>query len=290
MKKAKLILPFLLYLALKAQTKPNSTSVIHNLESDNPKSTTSANNYTFYNLSYIQDIKIKKQDLKPISFKNMYKKLKKSKIILLADIHPSAKLHKKMIEIIKNIYSKNTAVGLEFFKISDQKFVNAYINNTLSLEELLSEISYDKERMEKLGYSQILKFLKKNKIPFFGIDMPYAIIEKQSPTTITIQLYNPYNFYQRDLLAASLTKTLVKKGKQTILIIGMKHTYPNHLPKLIKQKTNLDSIIVSPFPLDSNLDLKENTAYQNKTYPFNFTFFINIKPTQEEINYYFNKK
>jgi len=261
------------------------------------------NKETQYNLSYLLssyehiDEEYIKENI--CSIKQMYDVLKKSKIILLADIHASSSLHKKMIEIIKNIKTKNLVVGLEMFKSSEQKYINDFLENTITLDELISKTHYDKERVKKLGYYSLLKFLKTNKIPFFGIDMPSSIIKKDK-NTLSIYLYNPYDFYKRDLSTTHLIDSFLKNKKNIAVIIGMMHCYQNHLPKLIKKITNINPIIVSPLPQNLNEEdilsksyknykkLKKIGLKENYVVRYKNTFYLNVKITKEEIDYYFN--
>jgi len=168
------------------------------------------------------------QNLVPV--KDMYKELRNSKVVLFADTMPSDDQQRHIIEIIKNIKSKNLDVGFDFFRREQQDSLDEFSKGNLSLDNLMEECRVDAEEGGYLGYRAILKFLGENKISAVGVDT-FGILER---------------FYMRDLAALEVIESSLSKNRQIFALINKQNCDYNHLPFLVEESTGIKPIIIVP--------------------------------------------
>lgn len=165
-----------------------------------------------------------------ISQNEMYEELKKARIILLSDAHYEKSQKEKHIEIVDKIKNVNLVVGLELFHIEQQKELDSYMNDKLSINEVLSNLGFknDYKKLQDYGYLSWLEFLKENKIKTVALD----------------SLAYVNDFYKRDNLATKIINKHLKKGKQVVIEMGALHLTSEHLPRMIKEVTGIDPVII----------------------------------------------
>lgn len=103
-----------------------------------------------------------------ISFRKMCDVLKREKIILFGDMHPNIAHRDKQMEILKDIKNENLVVGMECFRLDQQKELNKYMKGEMPYGKFLIDIGYRNKIMrsilEGFAYIDLLNFLKNNSI------------------------------------------------------------------------------------------------------------------------------
>lgn len=240
-----------------------------------------------------------------ISQEEMYMRLKKSKIILLADNHLNPRDRENQIKILNEIKNPNLVVGLELFHINNQEHLDDYMNDKVDLKELLEKTDYQDTLtlhfLQRWGYINLINFLKKNKIKTVAVNYEIdeeikraikrikTLEDKLSTTgnklssneikTIKKELEeisskegkkyeeNSNDFFERDKLATEIITKYIKKEKQVAVVIGPLHVQEDRLPYMIKTLTGIEPAIV----LQTNLDLTQDA--------------VNINPNPQKVEF-----
>jgi len=212
-----------------------------------------------------------------IPVEDMYRELRSSKVVLFADTLPSDDQQRHIIEIIKNIKSKNLDVGLDVFRREQQDYIDEFSKGNLSLDTLMEKCRVDAEEGGYLGYRAVMKFLGENKMSAVGVDT-FGILER---------------FYMRDLAALEVIESSLSKDRQIFALINKQNCDYNHLPFLVEESTGIKPVIIVPLVKNptsgglyyqnylehqhfKSLGLDEKHAVKYKSKSNNIIYFRNI--------------
>lgn len=108
----------------------------------------------------------------------LFQQLAKAKVIYLGETHDSAEDHRLQLEIIQQLYKKNSklAIALEMFQRPYQSVVNDYLAGKITEQELLDKSEYK----QRWGYpwqyyAPIVQFAKTKKLPVLALNTPTEI-------------------------------------------------------------------------------------------------------------------
>ncbi len=118
-------------------------------------------------------------DRKIISFEQMVEDLKKTSIVFVGEIHNLEFHHRLQIAIIKALHDSGIrlAVGFEMFTAESQGDLNGWVNGRLPLSDFI-KIYYRNWGMPWPLYRDILLYVRENRIPTVGLNIPAGISEK----------------------------------------------------------------------------------------------------------------
>jgi uncharacterized iron-regulated protein len=121
--------------------------------------------------------------------------ISKAKVIYLGETHDSAEDHKKQLEIIQELFSrdkrnatrirdrtnKKIAIAMEMFQRPSQNAIDNYLAGKITEAELVKQTEYE----QRWGfpwelYAPILRFASSNNIPILAINTPSEITRKVS--------------------------------------------------------------------------------------------------------------
>lgn len=102
-------------------------------------------------------------------------------VVYLGETHDSLEDHQAQLEIIQQLYQKNSkvAIALEMFQRPFQKAIDDYLAGKLTETELVTQTEYE----QRWGfpwdyYAPILRFAKNNKLPVLALNTPSEISRK----------------------------------------------------------------------------------------------------------------
>jgi len=118
-------------------------------------------------------------DGKTISFERMISDLKKADIVFAGESHDNETHHRIQLEIIKALAGSGVtlAAGFEMFTAESQNNLNEWEAGTLPLDRFL-RIYYKNWGFPWPLYRDILLYLKENRIPAIGLNLPPEIPQK----------------------------------------------------------------------------------------------------------------
>jgi uncharacterized iron-regulated protein len=118
-------------------------------------------------------------DRKTISFEQMISDLKKADIVFAGETHDNQTHHRIQLEIIKALAKSGVplAAGFEMFTAESQNDLNEWESGTLPLDRFL-RIYYKNWGFPWPLYRDILLYVKDNKIPAIGLNLPPEIPQK----------------------------------------------------------------------------------------------------------------
>ena len=118
-------------------------------------------------------------DGKTISFAQMISELKKVDVVFTGEAHDNQTHHRIELDIIKALAAtgKPLAVGFEMFTAESQNDLNEWEAGTLPLDRFL-RIYYRDWGFPWPLYRDILLYVKDNKIPAIGLNLPPGIPQK----------------------------------------------------------------------------------------------------------------
>jgi len=120
-------------------------------------------------------------DAKTISFEQMIDDLRKSDLVLVGETHNIESHHRLQLDVIKALSNSKTplAVGVEMFIAESQDELNKWVNGSLPLEEFIKEY-YKNWGFPWTLYEAIFLYLRDNRIPATGLNVPAEITQKIS--------------------------------------------------------------------------------------------------------------
>jgi uncharacterized iron-regulated protein len=118
-------------------------------------------------------------DRKTIRFEQMIRDLKKADIVFAGETHNDQTHHLIQLEIIKALAKSGVplAAGFEMFTAESQNDLNEWEAGTLPLDRFL-RIYYENWGFPWPLYRDILLYVKENKIPAIGLNLPPEIPQK----------------------------------------------------------------------------------------------------------------
>lgn len=120
---------------------------------------------------------------KVVDYRTIAADFKKSRLCVIGEMHDSIKCHEVQLELIKELYrsNKKLIVGFEFFKRSDNSTLKDFIDGKIDEAVLLKKTGWYKKNSYNFRYTKlVLDFLKKNRIPAVGLNVPRTILRKIS--------------------------------------------------------------------------------------------------------------
>lgn len=176
-----------------------------------------------------------------ISATDLIKYVLSCDIVYHGDYHSLRQSQRSVLRVLREIAGKRSVIlCLEMFQRPDQRHLDRFMRNELSLKSFLTKIEYRK----KWGFNfdnwkPIIDLCKHYKIPIFGIN---AAPEGTDPLPA------------RDRSAAVTIGTLVMRnpGALVYVVDGDYHVSPNHLPALVDKKLKV-----------FDLETKRAIIYQN---------------------------
>lgn len=120
-------------------------------------------------------------DARTISFKQMIDDLRKSNLILVGETHNIESHHQWQLDVIKALSNSKTplAVGFEMFIAESQDELNKWVNGSLPPEEFI-KVYYRNWGFSWPLYEAIFLYLRDNRIPAIGLNVPSEITQKIS--------------------------------------------------------------------------------------------------------------
>ncbi|MBU3906803.1 MAG: ChaN family lipoprotein [Nanoarchaeota archaeon] len=275
----------------------------------------------FNNLS----VKLKepeKYGIEQITEQEFYSQLKKEKIILLGDVHPSRLGHKRKQEIIKEIIGSSKdneeySIIMEIFYEEHEKPLEEYISGKIDKEKFFVETGflYVKPYLEEFCILDYLDIIKDKRMggkdvkilsgsTAMGKDLfeflrdkarkrekpPYDIPKKFEERASITQDYSKINWYNEDIYVVNKIKKELKQGRKVIDIIGETHVEEKHLPLLIEKEIGVIPCVVSQYNNESDIvtgGIAKKFEEYDKMYIYKSSrekyYFINTPLIQEDI-------
>ncbi|MDA8082222.1 MAG: ChaN family lipoprotein [Nitrospiraceae bacterium] len=103
------------------------------------------------------------------------------KIVYIGEIHDQFAHHRIEFEIIRALHRKNgkIAIGMEMFQRPFQRFLDAYIDGSISEKEMLKKTEYFKRwGFDYNFYREIMLYAREHRIPVVALNIPREIVEK----------------------------------------------------------------------------------------------------------------
>jgi uncharacterized iron-regulated protein len=141
-----------------------------------------------------------------VPFDDFIADLKESRLIYIGEIHPLKSHHDIQLKIIKELYRKNPnlTVGMEMFDRTYQPLLDKWSEGSLERKIFIGRSHwYANWKYDFELYSDILEFLKENRIRLVGLNIPFHIPAKISTGGIDSlsedeKKYLPHNIYGTD--------------------------------------------------------------------------------------------
>ncbi|MCJ7772230.1 MAG: ChaN family lipoprotein [Desulfobacterales bacterium] len=117
----------------------------------------------------------------PISYKTLIAELNRVQLIYVGEKHTDPVHHEIQLNIIKNIFklNQNIFVGMEMFDRSYQSVLDQWAAGNLDRKTFLKKTHwYANWEMDYQLYSNILDYIKENKIKLIGLNIPFHIPPK----------------------------------------------------------------------------------------------------------------
>ena len=114
-----------------------------------------------------------------ISFSQMIKEIEGVDFVFVGEVHDSEKSHQVQLQIIKELHKRRLplAVGFEMFWAKSQPELNKWIAGDMDEEDFI-RLYYRNWRLPWPYYSDILLYLRKQKIPMVGLNIPWQVSQK----------------------------------------------------------------------------------------------------------------
>jgi hypothetical protein len=153
-------------------------------------------------------------------------KVKKSKLILLADFHALQQSQKAHLRILRKCDSKSVILVMECFYKSKQHLLDQFVQGNLIEKDFLKAIEWKRTwGFPWQHYKPILKWAIAHRVPVYG-----ANLETDDD--------DPKALFKRDQFAADLVASLHRKHptKSIFLQYGDLHLAKSKLPQLLQKK------------------------------------------------------
>jgi uncharacterized iron-regulated protein len=116
-----------------------------------------------------------------ITYDSLMAELAHAKVIYVVESHTSAEDHRVQLRIMRGLYSQNPSLilALEMFPREAQPLLDEYAKGSLSEEEFLKEVKWDKIWGYPFQlYRDILTWAKDHRIEIVGLNAPGMIVRK----------------------------------------------------------------------------------------------------------------
>lgn len=172
--------------------------------------------------------------------------LDKHQIWLYGDFHTFRQSQRGLLRLLRDYCFKKPeqklVIGMELFRAKDQQYIDQFMREELTENELFAHISYDTNwGFPWANFKMILDFAWKNKFPIIGINTDNA-----GKDTLT----------NRDTFAASVLAEAVDQfpDHKIVCMIGESHLAKQHLPAKLKRAFALNSSNSSILRIINNVD------------------------------------
>jgi uncharacterized iron-regulated protein len=118
-------------------------------------------------------------DRKTISYQQMIDDLKKANLLFVGETHNNELHHRLQFDIIKALYNSKTAiaVGFEMFTADSQNDLDSWVAGRIASDDFV-KIYYRNWNFPWSFYSDILFYVRDNKITALGLNVPPEISQK----------------------------------------------------------------------------------------------------------------
>jgi uncharacterized iron-regulated protein len=119
------------------------------------------------------------RDGKTINYEQMLDDLGKAQIVFVGETHDNETHHKRQLDIIKALHTRNipVAVGFEMFVYEYQKNLDGWTEGSLPVEDF-RRIYYKNWNFPWPLYDDIFIYVRENKIPAIALNLPPEITRK----------------------------------------------------------------------------------------------------------------
>lgn len=121
------------------------------------------------------------QQGKELLMSDVVSELKKSRVILVGELHTNIGHHYGQLNVIQSLAEAGArvAIGLEMFKKEDQDALDKWVAGTIS-EKAFVAIYYKNWTYPWSAYRMIFEYARKEKIPMIGLNVPREITSQVS--------------------------------------------------------------------------------------------------------------
>lgn len=127
-------------------------------------------NFSIY-AQEIESFRIYNSKGKKVNTKRLIKELQKKDIILFGELHNNPIAHWLELKIAQELHKTNSLIlGAEMFETDQQPYLNAYLNNEITQQNIDSNIRLWPNY--KTDYKPLVDFAKENQIPFIATNAP----------------------------------------------------------------------------------------------------------------------
>jgi uncharacterized iron-regulated protein len=122
---------------------------------------------------------VRLRDGAKISFSQMIEELEGANYVFVGEVHDSMKCHQIQLQVIKALHEKKLplAVGSEMFWAKSQPEIDRWLAGDMS-EENFIRLYYRNWKLPWSYYRDIFLYLKKQKIPLLGLNIPWSVSQK----------------------------------------------------------------------------------------------------------------
>jgi uncharacterized iron-regulated protein len=117
----------------------------------------------------------------PLMLESIVPTLAKKKVVFVGETHDRYEHHLNQLAVIKAMYASHPdmAIGLEFFQVSTQPFLDDYIAGKIDDQAFLEKTEYyDRWQYDFRLYQPILVYAREMKIPLVALNLPTEITKK----------------------------------------------------------------------------------------------------------------
>ncbi len=112
---------------------------------------------------------------------DLIKRIEKVQVIFLPETHTGKEDHQFQLSVIKLMYDKNMkfVIAMEMFQQSFQKFLDEYVECSITEEEMLEKTEYKKRwGYDPALYRDIWRFAKERGIRLVAINLPTELLQR----------------------------------------------------------------------------------------------------------------
>jgi len=117
----------------------------------------------------------------PVSFQQLLADLKGVRLVYIGESHTDQSHHRTQLDVITALFEAagEVSVGMEMFDFTYQPVLDRWSSGELEEDELLEKVHwYANWRYPFSLYRDILKFIRQNRIPLVGLNIPLHIPPK----------------------------------------------------------------------------------------------------------------
>ena len=199
---------------------------------------------------YYQEYKKEFKSFERVSTKKeILEEVLQSNIVFTGDYHTLNQSQRTVLRILREIVEtkKEIILGVEFFLISHQKYIDQYLNDEISETELLEKTDFvNSWGFDWNNFKPLIDFAKIHGLKVAALNTHRAEGRLETDTYETLE--------ERDQKAAHIIAELSEKNPRHLVyvIFGDLHVASNHMPKKVKNILK-----------NKNLERKTTIIYQN---------------------------